>query len=123
MLMNYKANIAKDPIMTSIYFLLLLEGLKCEGWVDSADKWLCQVVNDLSMISHRSNIRQELKKKFKDTFSNYAKHERAQDKMKKLKMKNDNLDKYLAAFKTLGQCTELDLNNPSNLQTFALGLL
>jgi len=40
MLMNYKANIAKDPIMHSIYFLSLLEGPKCEGWVDAADWWL-----------------------------------------------------------------------------------
>jgi len=31
MLMNYKADITKDPIMHSIYFLSLLEGLKCEG--------------------------------------------------------------------------------------------
>jgi len=31
MLMNYKADIAKDPIMHSIYFLSLLEGPKCEG--------------------------------------------------------------------------------------------
>ena len=37
-------------------------------------------------------------------------------------MKGDNLDKYLAAFETLGQRSELDPNDPSNLQTFALGL-
>ena len=42
--------------------------------------------------------------------------------MKKLKMKNDNLDEYLTAFETLAQCAELDPNNPSNLQTFAIGL-
>jgi len=37
-------------------------------------------------------------------------------------MKGDNLDEYLAAFETLGQCTELDPNDPSNLRTFALEL-
>jgi len=42
--------------------------------------------------------------------------------MKKLKIKNDNLDEYLAAFKTLGLHAEIDPNDPSNLQTFALGL-
>jgi len=31
MLMNYKANITRDLIMHSIYFLLLLEGPECEG--------------------------------------------------------------------------------------------
>jgi len=50
MLMNYKADIAKDPIMRSLYFLSLLEGPKYEGWVDMADKWLQMVVNDPSMI-------------------------------------------------------------------------
>ena len=38
-------------------------------------------------------------------------------------MKGNNLDEYLAAFETLGHCAELDPNDPSNLRTFALGLL
>ena len=123
MLINYKADIAKDPIMQSIYFLSLLEGPKCKGWVDIADKWLQQVADDPSIISCRTNIWCKLEKKFKESFSDYAECERAQDKLKRLKMKGDNLDKYLAAFETLGQCAELDPNDPSNLQTFALGLL
>ena len=122
MLINYKANIAKDPVMRSLYFLSLLEGPKCEGWVDMADKWLQLVVDDPSMIPCQSNIWLELQKKFKKAFSDYAEHKRAQDELKKLKMKGDNLDEYLAAFETLGQRAELDPNDPSNLQTFALGL-
>jgi len=49
-------------------------------------------------------------------------HKRAQDKLKKLRMKNDNLDKYLAGFETFALCAKLDVNDPSNLRTFALGL-
>jgi len=49
MFMNYRADIAKDPIMHSIYFLSLLEGPKCKGWVDAADRWLCHVVEDPSV--------------------------------------------------------------------------
>jgi len=37
-------------------------------------------------------------------------------------MKNDNLDEYLAAFETLALHAKLDINDPTNLQTFALGL-
>ena len=122
MLINYKADIAKDPIIRSIYFLLLLEGPKCEGWVDMADKWLQQVADDPSIIPCPTNIWHELEKKFKESSSNYAEHERAQDKLKRLKMKGNNLDEYLTAFKTLGQHAELNPNNPSNLQTFSLGL-
>jgi len=122
MLMNYRADIAKDPIMHSIYFLSLLEGLKCEGWVDAADRWLCHIVEDPSMIPYRSNAWKELEKQFKEAFSDYAEHERAQDKLKKLKMKNDNLDEYLAAFKTQALRADIDMNNHTNLQTFTLGL-
>ena len=50
MLMNYKADITKDPIMQSIYFLSLLEGPKCEGWVDMADKWMQLPAYDSSII-------------------------------------------------------------------------
>jgi len=87
-----------------------------------ADKWLQLVINDPSMIPCQSNIWLELEKKFTEAFSNYAEHKRAQDELKKLKMKGNNLDKYLATFETLGQHSELDPNDSSNLQTFALGL-
>jgi len=122
MLMNYKADITKDPIMHSIYFLSLLEGPKCEGWVNAADRWLHHVIEDPSMIPHRSNAWKELEKRFKEAFSDYAVRERAQDELKKLKMKNDNLDEYLAAFETQALCADIDMNNNTNLRTFALSL-
>jgi len=37
-------------------------------------------------------------------------------------MKNDNLDKYLATFETHALCADIDMNNHTNLRTFALGL-
>jgi len=115
MLMNYKANIARDPVMHSIYFLLLLEGPKCEGWVDAADRRLCHVVEDLSIIPHRSNAWKELKKWFKEAFSDYVEHKRAQDELKKLKMRNNNLDEYLAAFETHALHANIDMNDHTNL--------
>ena len=122
MLMNYKADIAKDPIMHSFYFLSLLEGPKCEGWVVAADWWLRHVVEDPSMIPRQSNAWKELEKQFKEAFSDYAECERAQDELKKLKMKNDNLDEYLATFETHALCADIDMNDHTNLQTFTLGL-
>jgi len=122
MLMNYRADIAKDPIMHSIYFLSLLEGPKCEEWVDTADRWLHHIVEDPSMIPHQSNTWKELEKRFKEAFSDYAEWERAQDKLKKLKMKNDNLDEYLATFETQALHANIDMNDHTNLRTFALRL-
>jgi len=74
------------------------------------------------MIPCQSNAWKELKKRFKEAFSDYAERKRAQDELKKLKMKNDNLDEYLAAFKTHALCTDIDINDHTNLQTFALRL-
>ena len=88
-----------------------------------ADKWMQLVAYDPSIIPRQSNIWRKLEKKFKESFSNYAERERAQDELKRLKMKGNNLDEYLAAFETLGHRAELDPNDPSNLRTFALGLL
>jgi len=122
MLMNYRADIAKDPIMHSIYFLSLLEGPKCKGWVDAADRWLRHVVEDPSMIPRRSNAWLELEKRFKEAFSDYAKCERAQDELKKLKMRNNNLDEYLATFETQALHADIDMNDHTNLRTFTLGL-
>jgi len=120
--MNYRADIAKDPIMHSIYFLSLLEGPKCKGWVDVADRWLHHVVEDPSMIPRWSNAWKELEKRFKEAFSDYAECKRAQDELKKLKMRNDNLDKYLAAFETHALRADIDMNDHTNLQTFTLRL-
>ena len=75
------------------------------------------------MIPRWSNAWCKLEKWFKEAFSDYTEHKRAQDKLKKLKMKNDNLDEYLVGFKTFALHAELDMNDPLNLQTFALGLL
>jgi len=122
MLMNYKADIARDPIMHSIYFLSLLEGPKCKGWVDAADRWLRHIVEDPSMIPCWSNAWKEFKKRFKEAFSDYVECERAQDKLKKLKMRNNNLDKYLAAFETHALRADIDMNDHTNLWTFTLRL-
>ena len=122
MLMNRKADIAKDPISKCIYFMSLLDGEKVNGWVDMAFKWLEEIEEDPSLIDLFSNPWKMMEEKFKTSFTDYAERERAQDQLGKLRMTGDNLDEYLAAFETLGNCAELNPDNPSNLHTFAQGL-
>jgi len=50
MLMNHKADIAKDPISKCIYFMSLLDGEKVNGWVDMAFNWLEEIEADPSLI-------------------------------------------------------------------------
>jgi len=63
-----------------------------------------------------------MEEKFKISFTDYAEREHAQDQLGKLRMTSDNLNKYLALFETLGNRTELNPDDPSNLRTFAQGL-
>jgi len=122
MLMNRKADIAKDPISKCIYFMSLLDREKVNGWVDMAFKWLEEIKADPSLIDRFSNPWKMMEEKFKISFTNYAERERAQDQLGKLRMTGDNLDEYLASFETLGNRTELNPDDPSNLCTFAQGL-
>ncbi len=43
MLMNWKADIAKDLIAKCCYFLALFEGSKVEGWCERQYAWLDKV--------------------------------------------------------------------------------
>jgi len=122
MLMNRKADIAKDPISKCIYFMSLLNGEKVNRWVDMAFNWLEEIEADPSLIDQFSNPWKMMEAKFKVSFTDYAERERAQDQLGKLRMTGDNLNKYLASFETLGNRAELNPNDPSNLRTFAQGL-
>jgi len=122
MLMNQKADIAKDPISKCIYFMSLLDGEKVNGWVDMAFNWLEEIEANPSLIDRFSNPWKMMEEKFKVSFTDYAERERAQDQLGKLRMTGDNLDEYLAAFETLGSWAELNPDDPLNLRTFAQGL-
>jgi hypothetical protein len=45
-------------------------------------------------------------------------HEHAQDELRKLKMKDSNVDEYIAAFQLLGHHTGMNLDDPSMLRLF-----
>jgi len=122
MLMNRKADIAKDPISKCIYFMSLLDGEKVNGWVDMAFNWLKEIEANPSLIDRFSNPWKMMEEKFKVSFTDYTEREHAQDQLGKLKITGDNLNKYLALFETLGSRAELNPDDPSNLHTFAQGL-
>jgi hypothetical protein len=46
-----------------------------------------------------------------------------QDELRKLKMKDSNVDEYITAFQLLGHCAGMNLDDPSTLRLFARGLL
>jgi Retrotransposon gag protein len=122
MLMNQNAAIACDPCAKAAFFLSLIGGPKVEGWIQRTYDWLNDVEADPSLLSFKMNAWQALEAKFKKAFIDYTVHERAQDELRKLKMKEGNVDKYIAAFQLLGHRVGVNLNDPSVLCLFAQGL-
>ena len=55
-------------------------------------------------------------------FVDYAENVHAQEELKKLRMKEGNVDKYVATFELLGQRARGDLDDPFLLTIFARGL-
>ena len=122
MLMNAGARIARNPMARCAYFLLWIDGPKVEGWVEQMYNWLNSVDQIPGLIPPGQNAWQVLKGRFKSAFVDYTEDVRAQEELKKLKIKEGNVDKYVATFKLLEQHTQGDLDNPFLLTHFARGL-
>jgi hypothetical protein len=113
--MNCRATITQDPYMKAAFFLSLMDGPKVEGWTQCTYNWLDQVEANPSLLPFRMNAWQALEADFKRSFVDYAEHEWAQDELRKLKMKDSNVDKYIAAFQLLSHHAGMNLDDPSAL--------
>ena len=122
MLMNNGATISRNPIKRCAYFLSLIKGSKVEGWTDHLYEWLDKVQNGKTTIPFGMTAWEVLERDFCNAFVDYAEHERVADDLKKLRMKEGRINKYIAAFERLAHHTNADLNDPLNLCLFARGL-
>ena len=120
--MNRDAEIARDPFKKCNYFLSLFEGTDTEGWVELQDKWLEDVMEDSSLLPWQMNKWQVMEKEFKKAFMDYARHEKANDELHKLKMKDGNIDAYITRFTQLAHQGGHNINEPTILTMFSQGL-
>jgi hypothetical protein len=93
-----------------------------EGWVQCSLVWLDLVEGDNSIIPFGMTAWDILERDFRKNFIDYAEHKRAQDQMQELKMKDRNVDQYIADFSHLGLRAGLSLDEPTVLRLFARGL-
>jgi Retrotransposon gag protein len=94
-----------------------------EGWVERSYDWLDKAKqNPDNVLSFSTTAWEVLEQDFHQAFIDYAEHERAQDEIWKLCIKDENIDEYIAAFECLGHHAEIDLDNPTALQLFTRGL-
>ena len=77
---------------------------------------------DPSMLPFRMTAWQVLEREFKKAFIDYAEQKRAREDIKKLWMKDGNIDQYIAMFCDIAHRAGLNLNEPTNIQQFASGM-
>src|SRR5260221_6310745 len=100
MLMNDDASIARSNIKKCTYFLSLIEGPKVEQWTERMYEWLDVAKGDPGILMERS-ASDHVSREFLDAFVDYTESKRAQDEMKNLRMKEGNIDEYIAVFERL----------------------
>jgi hypothetical protein len=93
---KFVTDIARSPYKKSAYFLSLIEGPDTKGWTDEMDDWLDKVEVDRSEIPTSMNEWQYVGQQFKKSFVDYAEHEGDNKELSKLKMKDGNVDHYIA---------------------------
>jgi len=121
MLMNDGATIAQNDIKKCTYFLSLMGGPQVDGWSEMKYDWLDAIKKDPRQLMGHSPW-EVMMQDFLDAFTNHAECEQAQNALKQLKMKEGKIDEYVASFERLAHRASIDLDDPSNMRTFAQGL-
>jgi len=121
MLMNDGATIAQNDIKKCTYFLSLLEGPQVDGWSEMKYDWLDAIKKDPRLLMGCSPW-EVMMQDFLDAFTNFAECKQAQNALKKWRMTDGKIDEYIAGFERLAHHAGVDLDDPSNMRTFAQGL-
>jgi hypothetical protein len=95
-----------------------------EYWVSDQCDWLESVDEDSdpTELSRGMTAWQALEQRFKSTFIDSAEKERALLDILKLRMKEGNVERYIADFKRLARLAGMDVDDSFNLKLFARGL-
>ncbi len=85
-------------------------------------EWLQDVEDGTELLPRMRNTWQVVEHNFKQAFIDYAIKEKAQDKLHKLRMKEGNINQYIADFQLLAMDANVDLDKPTVLQLFYFSL-
>ena len=120
--MNAGADIMADPIKKCDFFLSLFEGDNTQGFVFQSGDWLDDVINDPDELPWSMTAWQVLEREFRKAFTDYAEQEKVDQELRALKMKEENVDSYIAQFRWLVHRGKHNLNEPEIQRQFAMGL-
>ena len=121
MLMNDSATITQNDIKKCTYFLSLMGRPQVDRWLEMKYDWLDTIKKDPRLLMGQSPW-EVMIHDFLDAFTNFTECEQAQNALKQWKMKEGKIDEYIAGFECLTHQAGVDLDDPSNMCTFAQGL-
>ena len=122
MMMNRRSAIARDPLSKSAYFLSLVGGSKADGWAERQYAWLDEVERDPYILPHGMTAWDALEQDFRTSFIDYAVYEKAHEQLRNLKMKDGNIDQFIADFEFLAHRAQVDTDDPTVLHLFKMGI-
>ena len=119
--LNHDASIIRDPMKCAALFLGLIQG-KALFWANRASLWMKKIRERREALPFGHTVWDVLEREFRDSFTDYADADKANRELEKHRMKDGNLDGYIAEFQDLANRAGLDINAPNTLKTFAQGL-
>src|ERR1700733_1793301 len=119
---NNDADIMCNPTKKCNFFLSLMEGKDTRGFVYQMGDWLDEVNDDPDILPYNRNAWQVLEAENKKAFVDYAEEEKANEELRRLRMKDENVDAYIAQFRQLAHRGKQRLDEPETQRMFAMGL-
>jgi hypothetical protein len=116
---NQQSTAAKDPLRKIGITLSWICGPRVDYWVDRQIDWLKDQEHGRNAVADPWAVFQQA---FLESFSSLSDVRRAETDLKKLRMKNGDVDGYIGAFANLADLAQVPLDSPHTLEMFQVGL-
>ena len=121
--MNENNEMFQSPYLRVNLALSLIRGLNVDDWVQAQIEELHRRLSPAGGFTRDQEILwTDFRNTFTTAFTNTTERQRAVTALHDLKMKGDNLDTYVARFRTLARKAGHPLDNPGTMDNFARGL-
>ena len=111
-----------NPYCRAMFFLTYIKGSIVNEWVVTVSRWLNQQIQG-GIPTTNERLWGEVAQSFTQQFANNMEKEEAQAQLRQgIKMKEGDIDVYVAQFEELAQMAGYHLDEPQTIDTFTAGL-
>jgi hypothetical protein len=119
--LNWGADVITTPFTRTMLFLSFIKGPNIQEWVAAQIEWLGDQLAGGAQV-HNKYLWRTILDRFKDAFTDTMSVEKAERAIKEIRMKDGDLDGYIAKFEQLAHISGHDLNAKGTWTMFAEGL-